>query len=54
MSYELFQQGPGVYIPILLLSLVVTVFAYGAFPFILAKHKRKLLPGKGIISSAMV
>lgn len=37
MSYELFQQGPSAYIPILLLSLVITVVAYGAFPFIFAK-----------------
>ena len=31
MSYELFQQGPAVYIPIILLSLVITVVAYGTF-----------------------
>lgn len=37
MSYELFQQGPAAYIPVLLLSLVITVVAYGAFPFIFAK-----------------
>lgn len=36
MSYELFQQGPAAYIPVLLLSLVVTVAAYGAFPLIFA------------------
>ena len=37
MTYELFQQGPAAYIPVLLLSLVVTVVAYGAFPLIFAK-----------------
>lgn len=30
MSYELFQQGPAAYIPVILVSLVVTVVAYGA------------------------
>ena len=37
MSYELFQQRPAAYIPVLLLSLVITVVAYGAFPFIFAR-----------------
>ena len=36
MTYELFQQGPSVYIPILLLSIVITVVAYGTFPLIFA------------------
>lgn len=40
MTYELFQQGPAAYIPVLLLSLVVTVVAYGAFPFIFAKVRK--------------
>lgn len=39
MSYELFEQGPSAYIPTLLFSLVVTIFAYGAFPFIFAKTR---------------
>lgn len=38
--YELFQQGPSVYLPILLLSLVITILAYGAFPFIFAKTRK--------------
>lgn len=41
MTYELFQQGPEVYIPILLISLIVTVLAYGAFPIIFAKMRKK-------------
>ena len=41
MTYELFQQGAEVYVPILLLSLVITVFAYGAFPLIFAKTRNK-------------
>ena len=46
MTYELFQQGAEVYIPILLLSLVITVFAYGAFPFIFAKTRNKPITKK--------
>lgn len=38
--YELFQQGPAVYIPVLLFSLVVTIVAYGAVPFIVAKTRK--------------
>lgn len=40
MSWELFQQGPEVYVPIILVSLAVTVLAYGAFPFIYAKTRK--------------
>lgn len=36
MTYELFQQGPSIYIPIILLNLVVTLFSYAAFPIIFA------------------
>lgn len=39
MNYELFEQGPEVYIPVLLLNLVITVLAYGAFPLIFAKAR---------------
>lgn len=46
MSYELFKQGPEVYVPIILLSLVITVLAYGAFPFILAKARSTLITKK--------
>lgn len=46
MSYELFQQGPEVYIPILLLSLVITVVAYGAFPLIFAKARKSPITKK--------
>ena len=34
MSYEMFQQGPAVYVPILLSSLVLTIIAYMAYPLI--------------------
>ena len=46
MTYELFQQGPAVYVPILLLSLVITVVAYGAFPLIFAKVRKSPITKK--------
>jgi len=46
MSYELYQQGPSVYIPLLLVSLVITILAYGAFPFILARTRTKTITKK--------
>lgn len=46
MSYELFQQGPAVYIPLILISLVVTVFAYGAIPYIVARTRNKPITKK--------
>jgi len=36
MSYEMFEQGPEVYVPFLILSLLITVIAYCAFPLIFA------------------
>lgn len=46
MSIELFQQGPAAYIPVILASLVVTVIAYGAFPFIFARTRKKVITKK--------
>ncbi len=46
MSYELFQQGPEAYIPILLVSLVLTLFAYGAFPLIFAMVRKNVISQK--------
>ena len=46
MSYEMFLQGPEVYIPIILISLVITVLAYGAFPFIYARTRKKTITKK--------
>lgn len=37
VSYELFKEGPSVYIPVLLLSIVVTMLAYGAFPIVFSR-----------------
>ena len=44
--YELFQQGPMVYIPILLISLAITLLAYAAIPIILAKTRKKTITKK--------
>lgn len=40
MDYELFAESPDLYLLILLVSLALTVFAYGAFPLIFAKTRR--------------
>lgn len=46
MSYKLFQQGPAAYIPVILVSLVVTLVAYGAFPLVLARVRKKVITKK--------
>lgn len=46
MSYELYEQGPEAYIPILIANLVVTILAYGAFPFIFAKIRNASITEK--------
>lgn len=43
MSYELFEQGPAVYIPILLVSLIITLAVYSAFPLIFARTRKKTI-----------
>ena len=43
MSYELFQQGPAVYVPVILISLVITLGAYCAFPLIFAKVRKNII-----------
>lgn len=47
MSYELFEQGPGVYVPVLLISLVLTMVTYGAFPLLFAKLRKAPITTKG-------
>lgn len=39
--YDLFMQGPSVYIPVLVVSLLVTLIAYGAYPLLYARFKKK-------------
>lgn len=43
MSYELFEQGPAAYVPVILVSLVVTLVAYGAFPLIFARTRKEII-----------
>ena len=43
MSYELFQQGPAAYVPIILVSLIITLLAYCAFPLIFARLRKKTI-----------
>ena len=40
MTYESFQQEPEMYILYLIISLFITLLAYGAFPFIFAKTNK--------------
>ena len=46
MDYSIFEQGPAVYIPLLLLDLLVTLVLYGAFPFLFAKLRKKTIEKK--------
>ncbi len=44
--YELFQLGPAVYMPVLLISLGITLLAYGIFPIVFAKVRKKTITKK--------
>lgn len=46
MNYELYEQEPDLFFLILLISLAITVFAYGAFPLIFAKTRNKPIAKK--------
>ena len=46
MAYELFNQGPAAYIPIILVSLLITLVAYGAFPLVFARMRKKTITKK--------
>ena len=46
MTYELFNQGPAAYIPIILVSLLITLVAYGAFPLVFARMLKKTITKK--------
>ena len=45
-SFELLQESPGLYFLILFISLIVTVFVYGAFPIIYAKKIKTPITSK--------
>lgn len=46
MTYELFNQGPAAYVPIILVSLLITLVAYGAFPLVFARMRKKTITKK--------
>ncbi|MBR2976671.1 MAG: zinc ribbon domain-containing protein [Oscillospiraceae bacterium] len=46
MTYQMFQQGPSVYLPVILVSLGITLLAYGAFPVIFAQTRKKIITKK--------
>lgn len=46
MNYEMFLQGPEVYIPSLIISVVFTLIGYGLFPFIFARVRNKSITRK--------
>lgn len=47
MSYfELFQESPGLFFLVLVISLVLTLFVYGAFPIIFAKVRKTSITKK--------
>ena len=46
MSYEMFEQGPAIYVPILILSLLITILAYCAFPLIFALVRKEPIEQK--------
>lgn len=46
MPYEVFEAGPAVYIPYILISLAITLAAYGAFPLIFAKVYKRIITKK--------
>ena len=41
MSYfELFQESPGLFFLVLIISFIITLFVYGAFPIIFTKVRK--------------
>lgn len=41
MYYDLFLEGPEAFVPVILVSLLFTLVAYGAFPLIFARVQKK-------------
>lgn len=47
MSYELFKQGPAAWVPALIITLIITIFAYGVFPMVFSlTYKKKIVKKK--------
>lgn len=45
-NFELYQENPSLFLIVLLISFVVTIFVYGAFPLIFAKTTKKPITKK--------
>lgn len=46
MTYEIFQQGASAYVPVILISLIITMVVYCAFPLIFAKARKSEITKK--------
>lgn len=46
MTLELFEQGPSVYIPFLLISILITAAFYSAFPLLFAVLRKKIITSR--------
>lgn len=46
MTFELFEQGPGVYLPVLVVSLLITMAAYSAYPLLYAYCQNEPITAK--------
>ena len=46
MTYDIFQQGPSAYMPIIIFSLLITLVCYGAFPLIFSCTRSKSITKK--------
>lgn len=46
MNYDVYEQAPGTYFLLLLISLGITVLTYGAFPMLFARRRKKVISKK--------
>ena len=46
MFFDIFQQGPAVYIPILIISLLITLISYCSFPLLFAMIRKSPISSK--------
>lgn len=46
MNYDVYEQDPGTYFLLLLISLGITVLTYGAFPVLFARSRKKIISKK--------
>lgn len=46
MNYDVYEQAPGTYFLLLLISLGITVLTYGAFPVLFVRSRKKIISKK--------